>query len=459
MPDFVFKVGSLDLSPYVRVTPGEGWDPFADPFTPQFGDNPLGDGQPLLGVTANNRDGIWPVHLTAATKDGLHDLIASIRIELDKDGPMLVEWRDDSATASTFFTVVYGKFVPDEWNYRRSQHNWASGKLKLTVKPYGHTGTYRYYNGVSGTAAALAFPLAGAMEGDGEPDSIILVDTNDGGVPTAPGGTLDSSYPLIPFAAMVPSGYQWFLGASRISGGSIVGASGAIASMVRSADFNSSGEGHTFSFGATIGQPPNAQAIWKGRNRVLLVARTGSSQGVYVSAEDQRGRAIGPTAMIAGANAAGRPWSVVDLGAFTVDASAAQPPIFVNARTAVGGAPTGAAGGPLEITGVFVLPEDRTTLVTDTDLPSSWGGFHLFAVDYFFNSEEQSTLQNPYVQVGASVFGWPTYLDGQRRGAIPRPKPGSTDWMVGGVLRPGPFSLERALSAQIYVREKFTFAR
>jgi hypothetical protein len=65
MAAFLFKLGALDLSQYVRVSPQDSLDPYGggDWADPQFSDAPFAEGRPLLNIDTNNREMIWPLFL------------------------------------------------------------------------------------------------------------------------------------------------------------------------------------------------------------------------------------------------------------------------------------------------------------------------------------------------------------------------------------------------------------
>lgn len=64
MPATILDIDGTDLFPYLRVAPGEGFDP-SDPdyLEPQFGDTVSGVGNPLLAVSDGNREMVIPVHI------------------------------------------------------------------------------------------------------------------------------------------------------------------------------------------------------------------------------------------------------------------------------------------------------------------------------------------------------------------------------------------------------------
>jgi hypothetical protein len=129
---FIFKLGGLDLSSYLRVNPDDKLDPHGQPWIePAFAETPFSDGQVLISTTVMNREQMWPLYIRdpTRTKDALHVLMRAINNAANVR-PLLLEWRDDSASASTFFDVSFVRFEPD-FNFRRSQYGYAAGVLHV----------------------------------------------------------------------------------------------------------------------------------------------------------------------------------------------------------------------------------------------------------------------------------------------------------------------------------------
>ena len=64
---------------------GEGFDPADGGFLePMFNDSSTGAGQGLVNIDVENKEFAFPLHLKSATKDGLHTLIRSLRMKLNK---------------------------------------------------------------------------------------------------------------------------------------------------------------------------------------------------------------------------------------------------------------------------------------------------------------------------------------------------------------------------------------
>lgn len=169
MPNFTLKLtsinGTLDLSTYLRVNPGEGLDPAASAFyEPSWSSNPLKEAQELLSTETNNKELVWPLLCSGSSKDELHDLVKRINIKLQQ-ASLQIEWKDASATDSTFFDVAFGR-TEIEYNYRIGEHNYHKANLRIWVKPYGHTGTTRLIATAQASEAAFLMDLSTTLDGD-----------------------------------------------------------------------------------------------------------------------------------------------------------------------------------------------------------------------------------------------------------------------------------------------------
>src|SRR4051794_8057730 len=98
---------------------------------PGFSESPLGDGDSLVGVDANNREMIFPVYLRDATKAALNDLARRLRLAMDAPG-CRVQFRDAGEGEITYWDLVFGRFEP-EYDFWRATHNRLAGTLRLDV--------------------------------------------------------------------------------------------------------------------------------------------------------------------------------------------------------------------------------------------------------------------------------------------------------------------------------------
>jgi hypothetical protein len=171
MAAHILKLGTLDLSSYLRVGQEDGMDPLDSSgfLDPQFSDSVLSEGQPLISVTQGNREMDFPLYLRSTTMDALADLMQSIKSEIDTTRPLRIEWRDQGATNSTFYDVTFARFDPD-YNYRRAGNGgakWMGGHLRVfCAPPYGHTGTTRIVATGVASGSALRIPIPSAIDGD-----------------------------------------------------------------------------------------------------------------------------------------------------------------------------------------------------------------------------------------------------------------------------------------------------
>src|SRR5689334_13111221 len=103
----LFKLGNLELTEFCRLYGDAGFDPYgAGGFLePQFNQSPLASGQPLVGVTEQNREQAFALYLNEANKDDLHGLIRLITAEIRDTRPLRVTWQDNDASDPTYFDV------------------------------------------------------------------------------------------------------------------------------------------------------------------------------------------------------------------------------------------------------------------------------------------------------------------------------------------------------------------
>lgn len=147
----VLKIGSLDLSSYLRVAHDEGLDPTDSAFSElQFTGSPaFSEGQTGVGEALGNREQVYPLIVKADSATALHQLIRNINLALVK-GAQVEYNADDSVNSSTFFDLEGGKFEA-EYQFWITKANRTRGTLRLSVRPFGHTGTTRIIASVSAT--------------------------------------------------------------------------------------------------------------------------------------------------------------------------------------------------------------------------------------------------------------------------------------------------------------------
>lgn len=298
---FIFKLGGLDLSSYLRVNPDDSMDPQGAPFVePAFTETPFSDGQPLISTTVSNREQMWPVYLKDPTflKDQLHALIQSIN-NAAAVRPLLLEWRDDGASASTFYDVQFVRFEPD-YNFRRSQRGYGAGSLHVWTSGYGHTGTTRVAATAAGTGIFLSVPIA-SLAGDAP----ALLDTT-----IHAGAVLPSLGRIVAVAPITNPSYAARIPAASLTsaqpGASLIGASGADGSQYLALPVSPTGGASGI---ACLVPLPNP-TIAGGDNRILAVVKSGIVAGVAINAVDPYGNLMGATAVAS--NSQG--FALVDLG-------------------------------------------------------------------------------------------------------------------------------------------------
>lgn len=372
---FTLKLGSLDLSSYVRVAPGEGLDLAAGGFLePAFSESPLLDGQYLSNVDVQNKQLAWPLFLNAADKDALHSLIRQIKEEENKPGRLRVEWADKGATNSTFFDVEFVRFEPD-FNFRRQEHSYMGGTLRIWVRPYGHTATSRIIATGVATGVVLTVPIPSAISGD----HAALLDgrVNVGSYVPQTGRIV--ALAALPNASYVPD-HPAASFTSLMSGASLTGASGAAGSQYMALPVSP-----TVASGYAMKLSMAVPSLYAGANRVFAVARSTLSEGVAVRAfEDLTGFPLGPTTIASSSTN----WGLIDLGVLRVPTVANVP-----ARIAIAAAGLSPASGvpaasvyatqALHVNRLVTLPEKSLTAFVDP-------GGQLLAYDDFYHGSAAS---------------------------------------------------------------------
>lgn len=355
---FIFKLGTLDLSSFVRVNPDDNMDPYGQPWLqPAFTETPFADGQPLISTTVSNREQMWPLYLKESTrlKDDLHKLIQSIQVAAGQK-PLLVEWRDDGATKSTFYDVVFLRFEPD-FNFRRSQHGYGAGVLHIWVSGYAHSGTLRITGTAAGTGVFLSVPVA-SLGGD----SPALLDST-----ITAGANLPSLGRIVGLAPISHPSYIALIPAASLTspqpGASLFGASGAQGSQCLAMPVSPTGGASGVACKVPLANP----TIMGGDNRVLAVVRSGITGGIGVLARDPYGNTMGGTAI-----ASSTDWALIDLGVCRLPTVGfpTRPEISLQA----GGIWASGAAGPavfsspaFQLNEVICLPDKNLTLALESN--------------------------------------------------------------------------------------------
>src|SRR5437588_12251254 len=86
---FRFRLGTLDLSAYVRVNPDDKLDPQGVPWIePAFTESPFTEGQPLLSTTVHNRELQIPIYAKAAVGAAVTNGMGNPSFEWDQSGSL-----------------------------------------------------------------------------------------------------------------------------------------------------------------------------------------------------------------------------------------------------------------------------------------------------------------------------------------------------------------------------------
>lgn len=310
MPDFTLLLGGMDIAPYVRVAPDEGFDPFGGGqfLQPQFTDFPFGEGAALSSVTTANREMSIPMYLNAANNAALNALVARLNNVLRPlvDGtsvsPIICEWKDTGQPSSTYYEVVFGHFE-SAFSKRHTERGWLAGTLKLQTKPYGHTGTYRSLGTYQATAApylriqaASMLSAAGSLIGDVPADVEVLIVNATSFI------TYDQRMALV--AALPHPSYRAIVNPTMFSAPSSAATTYPYAPGGSEFNVKSSSD-------KIIKAPLGPGSIMQGDNRVLQFVR--SRKNAVVRAIGLDGIDCGPTAM-----ATSGEWTLLDLGVYHI---------------------------------------------------------------------------------------------------------------------------------------------
>lgn len=399
---FVLKLGGLDLSSYLRVNPDDPnpVDPYSPFFVePAFSETPFSDGQVLISTTVLNREQLFPLFLRDATgtKDALHALIRSINNAMAVR-PLMLEWRDDGASASTFFDVSFARFEPN-FNFRRSVHGYGAGVLHVFTTGYGHTGTTRVSATAAGTGIFLSVPIASVAG-----DAPALLDTT-----IVSGAVLPSLGRIVAVAPITNPSYTPRIPAASLTdlqtGATLTGASGADGSQMMQLPVSPTGGAS----GVACKVPLPNPTIAGGDNRILAVVQSGIDAGVGMYALDPYGNSMGGTAVASMSNM----WGLVDLGVCRLPTVGfpTQPKISI-----VAGAlwASGAAGpkilaspGGLQINEVFCLPDKNLALVLERYTGGTYlskDGFVGFGAIDGMNDSVGNPWSDAYNNLGTGVL-------------------------------------------------------
>lgn len=355
------KTGALlvDVSTYMRVADQDGLDPYPTYEDPGFNDAPLGEGAPLLSIDEKNREQAFPLWVKGTSKDNLHQVLATLGRACQNCAR--AAWQDDGASLVSYLDVTYARFDA-AYKYFPARKAWFAGVLRVfCAPPFAHTATERIVatnvNSAGLSPVAVATIPAGSIVGDVSALLKARVDTS--GVVPGPLGRVVG-------LAELPSGYVPFVPAASMFAlagrATLTGASGAPGSQViapATTGLASTAQIARFALSATP---------YAGANRLLGVVRPARVNGLALTAIDELGNVLGPTALAQGIDG----MQLVDLGVANIGTQQATQTFGIG-----GGPPmqapddsqlqrlTGADRAWGQLAGVIVMPESALTLAID----------------------------------------------------------------------------------------------
>lgn len=396
-------VGTLDLSTYLRLGQGEGLDPVDSAFTDKVITTSLLREGGYFSLEQNRpKELAFPVWLKAASKDALHQLVQQINGALIVSN-QTVTFQDEGASQPTTFDMLAGQ-LDEDYDFRRGQHFYLAARLRLFVQPFGRSSSSRVIATAAGTGAILTTPLT-------TPTAIA------GDVPAQLTAGLSffraflyQSY-FLAFSVLPDRFQAEFHGASMatVSGGTVVGGSGAVGSMYRHCAFPA-GAGTSFAVlgAATLPFASN----YMGDNRVFALLRSNIPSLTL--------QQVSPFGLGATTTFFGSDWALVDLGILRVPQTAGGAALSPASMPLLGitySFPSNAATARyLDLNEMIVLPEDATTFMNVTLNASVSGATFVFDG----TTDEAWTQQPPRGQTQLQVTGGALRLNDRLRGAIPQ---------------------------------------
>lgn len=467
---FTFKLGSLDLSSYVRVGPQDGLDIYGSGWEePVFSESAAAEGQPLISLDTRNREMVWPLFLKAASKDALYALKAQITREIRcGTRPLRVEWKSATSTNSTFYDVAHAR-LDEHTNFRLDEHNWTDVGLRVWCQPpWGHTGTYRNLATIAATGIfAMAVP---SVAGDMNAQAVLDLQHSIGGA---------SQVGIAIGMALIGPGYQHAYLPGTTAPSYVIGGTG-----LQLAPFNmppatltaatacpnltalrvfcpSNALGITQTEAAQVTMP--AASAFAGRNRVFALARTSSPSAGWALTLYGGGASGGAVRLVEPSSPyqfQATAWRLYDLGVVTVPSYPQS--AFNFAIQAVASSAISASNGFVDYGAIYVMPEDTSRYYVDRDYgeivnnvaPAS-GALHIApeyrAVTRIYASQTTTPDGDQYMR-GPELTIPP--IPSQVLAGFMAPISSTTD--NGGVARG---IGNPSVNVQLAVRERFTFAR
>lgn len=358
----IMKIDGWDVFPYSRVSPGEGME-LTDPdlVDPRFTDSTLGEGQPLVNFSINNREIIIPVHFSpkfslgsyADTRTGLNSLIVDANRACQT--AQRFEWKDDAAATSTYFNVEFARFEP-EYNYRRVQNRILSGNVHLWTLPYGDTNTERVVASAIATGIVLQTPIA-SVSGDAPANLNIF--TTIGG--TSPISGFMREGRIVGYT-LVPSGYTVDHPAPSLRAGVSPTLRGS-AEAVGSQYIQCFDDMHSTTY---AGLRLLSASQYAGKLRLFAVMRVEDSEKFEIPVNAYlNGVPFSRSNCMASLNGAVKGWGTIDLGVCNVNPLEGAT-AYIDIRGSVNTTDlTGRATQAININRLVTVPEDNFTIITD----------------------------------------------------------------------------------------------
>jgi hypothetical protein len=389
---------TIDLSPYVDVADGDGFD-IADPemSTKIWGKSLLKPGATEALEQNVEREIAIPLKIGPIGGVGLSSLTQVLQFvglgnQIIRSPGAVMEWQPDLASQPTYYDALSGQ-IDVEYRFRAEQQSWVMAKLRFFAYPFGRPAAPRAYAAASGVGPLLlispyasggaltvsASTQAGIAGFGGKPlgaSSGVFYWGNPSLAGDAP-AQLQISYvgPLpnnatntgcAPFVAvsLLPDPlYRPLVTVPEISApnSAVKKSSTAVASQY----ITSIGQ-DLLSFTPIAGpmtSTPSAPATnWAGDHRLFAIARSSSHPG-YLQTQVNVFVGHATTASVTSAD-----WGLYDLGTFTIRPSAYP------ANAGVNIALNQPSGGAMDVTALVMLPDSATWFLSPQQLqPSQLG--------------------------------------------------------------------------------------
>jgi hypothetical protein len=416
----VLRINDRDLSTYVRMQHGEGFDPANGEYSdPQFSGSPaFTEGAAFTSDAVGNRELTVPLILDASGGSSLRQLIGDINNEL-KSGST-VAFATDSADDLTYFDLERGR-LDVEYQFFLVRANAVRAVLHLWTRPYGNTGTARLVASIISGTAAMQLSATGII---GDVDALANIEVRvgsqvaSGGRVVAYGVHSSASFngirgPSAPdFVAQSGAtvrAYPTSLGSNALA----LPVSPTAASGVALTSYLTPPAGHT------------------GRHRVLALARTRLDQPIAVYARDKDGARLGPTVLASVTDPS--KWGLLDLGEVSVPyRDARQEAVPTQYVEVIAGGASGAAivaSPAFEVNRMIYLPLDKSAGILRTK--GAAGNTALY-FDGFYRGLSADAGLDQYTTIETGNANWRKTSGGMALSIYGLIYP--TDWMVMPII-------------------------